>query len=105
MSSERALTATCAVDEMRVCVKHGYHLLRIHEIYEYDVKQYNLNTGEGKHFVQYIDNFLKLIMVDSGYLGWLQGSEDEGIYVQYFRESGSIELDKAAIQKNADKRD
>jgi hypothetical protein len=34
----------------------------------------------------------------------VQGPEDEESYVQYFRESDNIELDKTAIQKNAAKR-
>jgi hypothetical protein len=36
-SSERALTATWVVDEVRVAVEHGYLLLKIHEFYEYEI--------------------------------------------------------------------
>jgi hypothetical protein len=34
----------------------------------------------------------------------VQGLEDEESYIQYIRESESIELDKTAIQMNASKR-
>ena len=98
---ERALTATWVVDEVRVAVKHG---LKSHECYEYEITKYDPKTGEGGHFVQYIDTFLKLKAETSGYPGWVQGPEDEDSYVKYFRESEYIELDKTAIQKNAAKR-
>lgn len=50
MSSERALTTTCVVDEVRVVLRHGSRLLRIHDFYEYEVRQYEPKTDEG-HFV------------------------------------------------------
>jgi hypothetical protein len=40
----------------------------------------------------------------SGYPGWMQRIEDEEKYMQYFRESEGIDLDKSTIQKNAAKR-
>jgi hypothetical protein len=92
------------VDEVRVAVEHGYSILKIHEFYEYEIKQYDPKTGEGGHFVQYIDTFHKLKAEGSGYPGWLQGPEDEEVYVRSFPESEGIELDKTFIQKNAAKR-
>jgi hypothetical protein len=89
---------------MRLAVDHGYRVLKIHEFYEYEVTQYNPETGEGGHFVQYIDTFLQLKAEASGYPGCVQRPEDQDRYVQYFRDSEGIELDKAAIQKNATKR-
>jgi hypothetical protein len=59
-SSERALTATWVVEEVRVAVQRDYRVIKIHEIYEYEVTQYDPKTGEGGHFVQYINTFLKL---------------------------------------------
>lgn len=38
-SSERALNATCVVDEVRFAVEHGYRIFKIQEFYEYEVKQ------------------------------------------------------------------
>jgi hypothetical protein len=66
--------------------------------------QYDTKTGEGVYFVQYIDTFLKLKTEASGYPGWVQAPEDKERYVQYFRESEGIEIDKTMIQKNAVKR-
>jgi len=102
--SERALTATWIVVEVRVAVQHGYTVLKIHEFYEYGVTRYDPKTGEGGHFVRYIDTFLKLKAEASGYPGWVQGQEDEDRYVQFFRDSEGIEINKNMIQKNAAKR-
>jgi hypothetical protein len=68
------------------------------------VTKYDPTTGEGGHFVQYIDRFPKLKAEASGSPSWVQGPEDEDRYIQYVRESEGIEFDKAMIQKNAAKR-
>lgn len=47
--SDRALTATWVVDELRVAVERGYRLLKSYEFYEYEVTQYDPKTGEGGH--------------------------------------------------------
>jgi hypothetical protein len=98
-SSERALTATWVVDEVRVAFEHGYLVLKINEFYEYVKTQYDTKTREGGHFVQYIDAFHKLKTEASGHPGWMKGPQDEDKYVQCFRESERIDLHKAAIQK------
>jgi hypothetical protein len=66
--SERALTATWVVDEVRVAVEHGYRVLKIDEFYEYEVTQYDPKTGGG-YFVRYINTFLKLKAEASGHPG------------------------------------
>ena len=48
-------------------MKKGYKLVEVHEVYEYQVKQYDPQTGSGVLFVQYIDSFLKLKAEASGY--------------------------------------
>jgi len=95
---ERAVTSTW------IAVEHGYTVLNIHEFYEYEITQYDPKTGERGHFVQNIDTFLKLKLEASGYPWCVQGPDDEDTYVQYFRESEDIELDKTAVQTNAAKR-
>jgi len=75
--SERVMTANWIVDEVRLAVKRGYLVLKIHEFYENEVTQYQTKTGERRHFVKYIDTFLKLKAEASGYPSWVQGSEDE----------------------------
>ena len=65
-NAEKALTGTWIMDEVRLAVQKGYKVLEIFEVYEYDVTQYDWQTGQGGHFVQYIDTFLKLKTEASG---------------------------------------
>ena len=101
MSSERVLTVTWIVEEVRVVVQHGYNVLKVHEFYEYEVTQNDPKNGEGGHFVQYIETFLKMKAEATGSPVWVQGPDDEDRYSQRFRESEGIEHDKNLIQKNA----
>jgi len=50
---DRALTGTWVMDEVRLAVEKGYRILEIYEVYEYQVTQYNPETDEGGHFVDY----------------------------------------------------
>ena len=63
---DRALTGTCVMDEKRLAVGKGYKMLEIYEVHEYQVTQYSPVTGEGGHFVDYINTFLKLKAEASG---------------------------------------
>jgi len=73
-------------------------------VYEFQVTQYNPETGEGGLSVDYINTFLKLKVEASGYPGWVQSPEDEDRYVESFSESEGIRLEKEAIKYNAAKR-
>jgi len=53
-------------------------------VYEYQVTQYNLETGEGGLFVEYINTFLKLKAEASGYPEWVKNPEDEERYFKSF---------------------
>jgi len=81
------------MDEVRLAVQKGYRILQIHEVYEYQVTQYNPETGEGGLFVNYINMFLKLKAESSGYR-----------YVESFWQSEGIRLDRDCIRFNAAKR-
>ena len=79
--AERALTGTWVMDEVRLAVEKGYRILEIYEVYEYEVTQYNPETGAGGLFVDYINTFLKLKAEASGYPSWVRSPEDEELYV------------------------
>jgi diketogulonate reductase-like aldo/keto reductase len=34
------------MDKVRLAVQHGYRLIKVHEVYEYNVTQYDRVTGE-----------------------------------------------------------
>jgi len=72
------------MDEVRLAVEKGYRTLEIYEFYEYEFTQYNPDTGDCGHFVDYINTFLKLKAEESGYPGWVRNPEDEEQYVETF---------------------
>jgi hypothetical protein len=76
-------------------VAKGYKILEIQEVYQYEVTQYNPDTGE--------NTFLKLKAEACGYPSWVQTPADEDRYVQQFFESEGIQLDKGSISLNASK--
>ena len=89
----------------RLAVEKLYSILKIFEVYEYQITQYSRETAEGGGlFVDYINTFLKLKAEASGYPSWVRSPEDEERYIQSFRESEGIELDKASIKHKAAKR-
>jgi len=89
------------LDEVRLVVEKVYRVLDIYEVYEYKITLYSSETDEGGLFVDYINTFLKLKAEASGYPSWVRSPEDEEQYIQSFRESEGIELDKASIKYNA----
>jgi len=89
---------------VKLAVQKGYRTLKIHEVYEYQLTQYNPETGEGGLFVNYINKFLKLKSETSGYHGWVRSPEEEDRYVESFWQSEGIRLDKEYIRSNAAKR-
>ena len=85
-------------------MQKSYEIIEIFEEYEYAVKQYNPQTGQGRLFVEYVDTFFKLKTEASGYPDWVQTPEDEDRYISNFHVSEGIRLDKEAIRPNAAKR-
>ena len=55
----------------------GYKLLEVNEVYEYQVTQYDPQTGNGGLLAQYIDTFLKVKAETSGYPSLVQYPADE----------------------------
>jgi len=92
------------LDEVRLAVEKDYRILDIYEVYEYQITQYSRESDEGGLFVDYVNTFLKLKGEARGYPSWVRSPEDEERYIQSFRESEGIELDKASIKYNAAKR-
>jgi hypothetical protein len=99
-----AFIGTWVVDEVRLAVQKGYHVIEVYEVYKYKVTQYNPQRGRGGLFVEYINTFLKLKAQASGYPSWVRTPEDEDRYIQSFEASECIRLDKDAIGPNAAKR-
>jgi len=48
------------MDEVRLAVEKVYNILEIYEVYEYQVTQYNPETGVVEHFVEYKNTFFEI---------------------------------------------
>jgi hypothetical protein len=102
--AERSLVGTWVLDEIRLAVQKGYRLVKVYEVYEYQVTRYDPETREGGLLAQYIDTFLKLKAEASGFPDWVRDAEDEDRYVREFFDSEGVALDKDAIRPNPAKR-
>jgi hypothetical protein len=87
-----------------MAVNKDYKILEIQETYQYEVTQYNPETGDGGLFVEYINTFLKLKTEASGYPSWVRTHADKDQYIRQFYESEGNHLDKDSISFNASKR-
>jgi hypothetical protein len=92
------------IDKLRLAVYKRYKILEIQEVYEYDVTQYNPDTGESGLFVEYINTSLKLIAEASVNPSWVRTPDDEDRYFRQFDQSEGIRLNKDSIRYNAAKR-
>ena len=68
--------------------------MEVHEVYGYQVIQYDPETGKKCLFVQYIFTFLKLKAEASEYPSWIQSLSDEDRYISEFAARDCIQLDK-----------
>ena len=91
---EWAIGGTWVIPEIKLAITKGYKIIEIHEVYDYQVTQYNQETGEGGLFAEYINTFLKPKAEGSGYSNWVRTPNDEDQYIESFRQSEGILLDK-----------
>ena len=94
---EMALTGTWVIDEVRLAVQKEYRIPEIHDLYEYNVTRYDPETREGGMFAGYINTFLKLKAEASDYPAWVRTPAEEERYIQSFRKSEGIRLDKEEL--------
>jgi len=92
--AERALIGSWVIDEIRLEVQKVYRFINVFEVYEYKVTQDDPTTGQCRLFVEYINTFLKLKAEASGYPSWVRTPEVEDNYINMFKASRSILLDR-----------
>jgi hypothetical protein len=101
--AERALIGTWVLDEIWLAVQKGNRLVKVYEVYEYQVTRYDRQTGDDGLIAQYIDTFLKLKAEASGYADWVHSPEDRDRYVSEFNTTEGVALNKEAIRPNTEK--
>jgi hypothetical protein len=81
--------------------KCGYQILKIYEVYHWEeTSQYNIETGSGGIFGEYINLFLKIKQEASGWPGWVYTVQNAERYIEEYALQEGIQLDQGNINKN-----
>ncbi|XP_018574533.1 uncharacterized protein LOC108913463 [Anoplophora glabripennis] len=81
---ERALTGTWVTDEIVKAVEKGYRLLEIHEIWAYDVQQYDKAARIGGLFTGMMNKFISVKQQASGWPVHYTTDEEKERYIEQF---------------------
>lgn len=96
----RSFDGTYVADELREAVNNGYEILQIYEAWEYNTVKYDVESGTGGIFSEYINTFLKIKTEASGYPQWCKTESDRETFISSFLEKEGVLLDKENIVKN-----
>ena len=73
----------------------------MYEVYHWEeTTQYNPQTGEGGLFAPYVNRFLRIKQMSSGWPEWCKTDEDKERYIVNYKAREGIELDRNLIKKN-----
>ncbi|XP_051172370.1 uncharacterized protein LOC127288773 [Leptopilina boulardi] len=98
--SLRVLEGTWVSDELKAAVNLGYKIVKIYEIWQYDIVQYDPATREGSLLVSYINNFLKIKQEASCWPSYCTDEQSKLNYIQNYEQEEGIKLDPIKIHKN-----
>lgn len=99
--SERWFNGVWVADELRKAVSLGYEILKVFEIWQYDMIQYDKVKGTVGLFDCYINAFLKYKQEASGWPLECTCENKKKKYIQDYFEVENIRLDEDKICKNA----
>ncbi|XP_018570294.1 uncharacterized protein LOC108910225 [Anoplophora glabripennis] len=99
-NEERAPTGTWVVDEVLKAVEKAYRLLTIHEIWSYDVQQYDKVTKIGGLFTGMMNKFISVKQQASGWPAHCSSQSDKERYIEQFLEREDVRLEFAEIVEN-----
>lgn len=100
--NERMIHGTYIADELRLAVQKGYRVLKIYEAWHYEkMTCFDKSTGESGLFSGYIDTFIKLKTMYSGFPAWCKNNADKENFVKSFYDHEGIMLDINSISKNS----
>ena len=98
---DRSLQGTWVSLEIQTAIKHGYKVIKIHEVWHYDEQtQYDPSTREGGLFADYVDMFLKYKEEASGFPDGVDSEEEKDKYINDFYIQEGVILEKSNIKHN-----
>lgn len=86
---------------MKLAVSKGYEIVKVHEIWEYKVTQYDPKTGLGGLFTGYINMFLKIKAEASGWPKTCKTPEEKQAYIDDYYKREGILLEASKIEYNS----
>ncbi|XP_057322371.1 uncharacterized protein LOC130676747 [Microplitis mediator] len=98
--SLRAFTGTWVVDEIRKAISKGYIIIKVHEIWQYEIAQHNPEKGSEGLFTDDINMFLKIKTESSGYPKDCITEQEKDAYIAEYEKAEGVKLDKEKITKN-----
>ncbi|KAJ8962385.1 hypothetical protein NQ318_018369 [Aromia moschata] len=97
---QRALTGTWVIDEVNKALTLGYELMKIHEIWNYQVDQFNTVTKAGGLFTDMMNKFIKVKQQASGWPNNCSTQEQKDRYIEEFLTRENVQLEFAEIIEN-----
>lgn len=98
---DRAIIGVFCTPEIQKALECGYVILKIYEVYHWDEStKYDVETGSGGLFGEYINLFLKIKQEASGWPDWVQNEEEAIKYIAEYSLREGIQLDRDSITKN-----
>lgn len=102
---DRAIIGVFCTPEIQKALECGYVILKIYEVYHWDEStKYDVETGSGGLFGEYINLFLKIKQEASGWPDWVQNEEEAIKYIAEYSLREGIQPDRDSITKNPELR-
>ena len=92
---ERTMTETWCTQEVKMAVRKGYTILKIHEVWHWPETQRKQNL-----FAPYVNKFLKAKQESSGWPSGCETDEEQETYIAEYEKHEGILLDKEKIVVN-----
>ena len=91
--------------ELQKAVELGYVIEKNYEVYHWDeTTQYNPKTEKGGLFSEYVNRFLRLKQMASGWPEKCESENAKQCYIDNYKQREGIQLDKHSIEKNPELR-
>lgn len=98
--TDRALTSVYTSCEIKVALKYGYKILKLHEIWEYEAIKYDSDSDTDGLFNKFQQHFLKIKIENSDYPSDIITDSYKKLYIENFAKLNGIILDESNIKLN-----
>ena len=96
------ILGTWTTIELVKALEMGYQIVKIYEVYHWEnTSKFDPSTGSSGLFSGYVNQFLKIKQMASGWPEWCQGDEaKQAQYLANYKEKEGVELEGHLVEKN-----